>query len=98
MVETLTGTLEISAALLSLIAAILAISIFKVSHRNRELRAWKYIIVGLIFFMAGEIFGALNSFNIYQTIFLTHIIPTAILGLLITALVIEIHYVEGPDG
>jgi len=95
MVDLLTGTFEIAAVFLSIVAGLVALSLFHVSHRNKELNAWRYLIVSLVLFALEEIFGALNSFKIYETTFLTHIIPTAILGFLICALVVEIHYVGG---
>ncbi|MBI4453171.1 hypothetical protein HY636_00845 [Candidatus Woesearchaeota archaeon] len=96
MVEFITGTLQITAATLSVVAGIIAISLFKVSHENVELRAWKYLIVALILFAAEEVIGALVSFKIISPTFLTHVIPAGIVGAIIIALTLEINYVKNP--
>ncbi|MBU0615462.1 MAG: hypothetical protein KJ601_05185 [Nanoarchaeota archaeon] len=53
------------------------------------------LLVALVFFSLTEIFGALRAFGIYESPFLTHIIPTAILGFLIAALIMEIYRKNG---
>jgi len=86
----LEGLLKIANVFLSMIAGIIAISLFKVSHERKHLRPWKILIVVLVLFAIQEIFGALRAFEIYSSPYLTHIIPTAMLGLLIVTLLLQI--------
>lgn len=94
MVEFITGTLQITAATLSVVAGIIAISLFKVSHENVGLRAWKYLIIALVLFAIEEVIGALVSFKIINPTFLTHVIPAGIVGFLIAALILEINCIN----
>lgn len=84
------GILKIANVLLAIIAGILAITLFKVSNKKFYLRPWKILIGVLILFGIQEILGALRAFRIYSTPHLTHIVPTAMLGLLIWALTAQI--------
>jgi len=86
----LEGLLKIANVFLSMIAGIIAISLFKVSHQRKHLRPWKILIVVLVLFATQEILGALRAFEIFSSPYLTHIIPTAILGLLIVTLLLQI--------
>lgn len=91
MVVYFEGLLKIANLVLALIAGIIAISLFRISHQRYELRAWKILIVALVFFAVQEILGALRAFDIYSSPFLTHIVPSVILGLLIYALAKQLH-------
>jgi len=51
--------------------------------------------MALVFFSVTEIFGALRAFQIYESPFITHIIPTIILGFLVAALIMEINNKNG---
>ena len=83
------GVLQIANTFLSLVAGIIAISTFgQLSKKN--LQPWKYLLVVLIIFAAVLIVGALRSFGIYESPFLTHIMVTALLGVLIVALTKQI--------
>ncbi|MBI5391265.1 hypothetical protein HZB02_07280 [Candidatus Woesearchaeota archaeon] len=89
MVEYLAGVLNIANLVLALVAGGLALSLLKVSHQQKELRPWKYLIIVLLLFMVEEILGVLRAFGVYNSPYLTHLIPSAILGLLIAVLVVE---------
>ena len=89
--EYLEGILKISNLFLSIIAGFIAITLFMISHKRVELRPWKILIIALIFFALQELLGALRAFNIFSTPYLTHIVPTVILGLLIFALTKQIN-------
>ena len=91
MVVYFEGLLKIANLVLALIAGVIAISLFRISHQRHELRAWKILIIALVFFAVQEILGALRAFDIYSSPFLTHIVPSVILGLLIYALAIQLH-------
>lgn len=86
----LEGLLKIVNVFLSVIAGVIAISLFKVSHQRKHLKPWKILIIVLVLFAIQEIFGALRAFEIYASPYLTHIIPTAMLGLLIITLLLQI--------
>ena len=88
--ESIEGIIKIANVVLSLVAGFLALSLFKISHHRKELKPWKLLIASLVLFVVQEILGALRAFQIYETPYLTHIVPTLILGLLVWALVLQI--------
>jgi hypothetical protein len=90
MVEYLAGVLAIAAFFLSLVAGVIAISMFRVAHSHARLRPWKYLLIVLFLFMIQEVLGVLKFFKLFETPYLTHIIPTAMLLILIYAISIEI--------
>ena len=85
--EYLEGILKIANLVLAFIAGLIAISLIRVSKRRKELNAWILLIIALIFFAVQEILGALRAFRIFESPYLTHIVPTIILAFLIMALV-----------
>jgi len=88
------GLLKIANLFLSLVAGILALSLFKISKRKDILKAWRVLIFALVLFAVQEILGALRAFKIFESPFLTHIVPSVILGFLILALVFQINLGE----
>lgn len=88
------GIAVLSALFLSFIAGFIAVTLFKSSER-RYLGAWKYLIVALVLFAFEEFFGALKVFGIYQTAWITHVIPSFILVFLIVAIVKQINITKG---
>ena len=86
MVEYLEGLLKIANLFLALIAGIIGISLIKISHKKKKLNAWVILIIALMFFAVQEVLGALRAFNIFESLYLTHVVPTIILVLLIMAL------------
>ncbi|MBU0627978.1 MAG: hypothetical protein KKC75_02220 [Nanoarchaeota archaeon] len=88
--EYLEGILKIANLVLSVVAGIIAISLIRVSQRRKELNAWILLVIALVFFAVQEILGALRAFKIYESPYLTHIVPTVILAFLIMALVKQI--------
>ena len=93
MLDYADGLLKIANVFLSLVAAIIAISLFKESNKRQNLKPWKLLIIALLFFTIQEILGALRAFGIFSTPYLTHIVPTIMLCLLVVALIyqIEVH-------
>jgi hypothetical protein len=85
------GILKIANIFLSFVAGSIAITLFKSSNKKSYLKPWYLLIVVLILFAFQEVFGALRAFEIYSTPYLTHIIPTLMLGLLIWALVLQVN-------
>ncbi len=90
-VQYLDGILKVANLVLALIAGIMSISLIKVSRKRKELNAWVILILALIFFAVQMILGALRAFKVFESQYLTHIIPTVILVLLIVALLKQIN-------
>ena len=78
--------MKIANLFLALIAGIIGISLIKISHKKKKLNAWVILIIALMFFAVQEVLGALRAFNIFESLYLTHVVPTIILVLLIMAL------------
>jgi len=89
------GSGQIGAVILSLVAGFIALTMFKAAHARKQLRAWRYLLWALVFFTLEEFAGALKTFGIWSTPWLTHVIPSFILALLIVALVIQIQITKG---
>ena len=90
VVEQLEGILKIANLLLSVVAGMIAISLFQVSRNQRFLRPWRFLIVALVLFAIQQILGAFRAFHVYSSPYLTHINPTFMLGFVIVALVFQI--------
>ena len=90
-INFLEGILKITNGVLSIIAACVALSLFKISHERKELRSWKALIMAVFFFMIQQILGALRAFGIFESPFLTHVVPAVVLGFLMYALIWQIH-------
>ncbi len=89
--QYLEGILKIANLVLALVAGVMGISLIKISRKRKELNAWVILIIALVFFAIQMIFGALRAFKIFESLYLTHIIPTVILVLLIVALIKQMH-------
>ena len=89
--QLIEGILKIANLVLAVIAGVIAISLIRISHRKKELKAWIMLIIALIFFGIQQILGALRAFQIFESPYLTHVIPTIILTLLIVALIQQIN-------
>lgn len=93
--DWLLGTAELAAVFLSIIAGILALTLFRQAKAQKILRAWRWLILALVLFAIEEIIGAIKSFGIFVTPYLTHIIPFFILLFLIAALITQINITKG---
>lgn len=93
MLDYVEGLLKIANVFLSVVAGLIAIALFRASQGKEHLKAWKFLIVVLLLFAVQEIFGALRAFQIFSSPYVTHIIPTAMLGFLVAAVLaqIEVH-------
>lgn len=89
--QYLDGILKIANLVLAIVAGFIGISLIKISRKKKELNAWVLLIVALIFFAIQMILGALRAFKIFESPYLTHIIPTVILIFLIIALLKQIN-------
>ncbi len=93
MVEFITGVLQVANFFLAIVAGLIAASLFEISAK-KELRAWKPLAIALVFFALEQVFGGLRSFGIYQNPWITHIIPSIILGFLIYSLALQLEVVK----
>ncbi len=94
MVNFTEGILKLSNVFLSLIAGAIALSLLALSAKKKQVGTWRLWVYALVLFAILEIFGALRAFNIFESPFITHIIPTVILGLIISALIMQINTVR----
>ena len=91
MISFFEGMIKIANVVLAVVAGYIAVSLLRVSGKRKELRAWKVLIFALVFFMIQEILGALRAFSIFESPYLTHVVPTIVLGLLIYSLGLQIY-------
>ncbi len=94
MVDYISGVLQIANVFLAVVAGLIAATLFEVS-KKKELSAWRPMAAVLILFAVEEIVKALRSFDIWSTAYLTHVIPSFVLGFLIWALVKQIQIERG---
>ena len=93
--EWIYGIAQFAAAFLSVIAGIIALSMFGATREYKTLRSWKYLIIGLVLFAVEEVIGALKTFGIYSTPYLTHVIPFFILLFVIAGVIVQINITKG---
>lgn len=91
MIGYLEGILKIANLFLSLVAGLIAISLIKSSTKKNYLKPWYILITVLVLFAFQQVLGALRAFEVYSTPYLTHIVPTLMLGLLIWKLILQIN-------
>jgi uncharacterized membrane protein len=91
------GSGQMAAVILSIVAGFIAFSMFKAAKQRKSLRAWRFMLLALIFFALEEVFGALKTFGVWSTPWLTHVIPSIILALVIAALIVQIQVTKGHD-
>lgn len=91
------GSGQIGSVILSFVAGGIALTMFKKAHMQRQLRAWRFLLWALVFFAIEEFVGALKTFGVWSTPWLTHVIPSVILAFLIAALVIQTNVTKGCD-
>lgn len=89
------GIANLTAVILAIIAAFIAISLYDRTREKKILGAWKYLLISLGLFIIQEILGALKVFGIFSTPHLTHILPGFILLFLIAALIKQINITRG---
>ena len=89
------GISQIAAVVLSIIAGLIALSMFRVSEAHPQLHSWRYLIVALVLFTVEEVLGALRTFGVWPEQYLTHLVPSFLLMFLIASLVIQIQVNKG---
>ena len=83
------GVLKISNLVLAVVAGVIALTMFAESTRQHLLRPWRVLTYAIILFGVQMLIGALRAFKIYESPFLTHIVPGLVLVLLIRALILQ---------
>ncbi len=89
------GIAQFAAAFLSVVAGLIALTIFHKAFQRKILKAWRYLIPALLLFMVVEVVGALKTFGVYSTPYLTHVLTGIILAFLIVALVVQTNIKKG---
>ncbi len=90
-IEFFEGLLKIANLLLSVVAGVIAVSMFRISHEKKKFRAWKILIIVLFLFIVQQVLGALRAFDIFSSLYLTHINVSVMLLFLIYALSIQLY-------
>ncbi len=91
----LLGIAQLAAVFLSIIAGIIALTMFKQSRQKKYLRSWTLLIIVLVLFAVVEAIGALREFGVYSIPWLRHVIPSLMLLILIMALIRQINITKG---
>jgi len=94
MVLYIEGILKVANLFLALVAGGVAVSMFHHAWQNKELRAWKTLIIALVLFAVQMVLGFLRAFGIYESPYLTHINVSLLLAFLIWALIAQIWVVK----
>ena len=89
------GIAQITTAILSLVAGGIAVSMLHHTRKQKLLGGWKLLVWALVLFATVIVLGALKTFGVSSTTFLTHIVTSLVLGFLIAALVIQIQINRG---
>ena len=93
--EWIYGTTQFAVVILSFVAGVLALSIYKYTKNKAAVSSWNYMIVVLLLFMVVEFLGGLSTFGVYRTPHLTHTFAAVALGFLITALNRQLNITRG---
>ena len=90
------GIAQFAASFLAIIAILISVSLFRSAWKIRILNAWKFMLIALVLFAFEEVMGGLKTFGIVTNLpFITHIIPTVILGFMIAGIVVQINVRRG---
>jgi len=92
------GIAQLAAGFLAIIAGVICLLMLR-SSRASLLRAWRPLLFGLLFMITLQIIGGLRTFGVLPNTgfwkFSVHILVTAVLALLMGALVIQIQVNRG---
>ena len=89
------GIATLAAVILSIVAGVIALTLFESARQRKYLAAWKPLLIALILFAAEELIGSLKVFGVWQYPGLTHVLPSFILIFLIAALIKQINIARG---
>jgi len=89
------GTVQFAVVILSVIAGLIAISMYRLTKNRSDTASWNPLLAALVLFAVVEILGGLATFGVYRTPHLTHVITSVVLGFLIVALLRKINFTKG---
>ena len=89
------GTVQFAVVILSVIAGLIAISMYKLTRGKAELKPWNSMIIVLVLFAVVEVLGGLATFGVYRTPHLTHVTASLLLVFFIQALLRKISITKG---
>jgi hypothetical protein len=96
--DWLYGVAQLAVGFLAIIAGFICISVF-ISSKSKTHRAWRPLMIALIFFVAGQVIGGLRTFGIVPNtgvwIFAVHVLVSGILALMIMSLTMQININRG---
>lgn len=88
--EFLEGIIKIGIIILSVFAGMIGLNLLKDQTGQKDNLSWKILIVVVFLFIIQEFLGTLRAFGIWENPYITHIVPTFMLIMLIIALNLEI--------
>jgi len=89
------GTVQFAVVILSVVAGLIALSMYRHTKARADLKPWNLMIVVLVLFAVIEVFGGLATFGVYRTPHLTHVMASVTLLFLIAALNRKINITRG---
>ncbi|HIH37578.1 hypothetical protein J4460_06140 [Candidatus Woesearchaeota archaeon] len=90
----LVGVLQIADMFLAIVAGLISLNMVRHARRQEHLRPWKMLIPMMVLFALEMVIKALRAFGIFESPYLTHVIPSIMMGFLIAALVMQIQITE----
>ena len=89
------GITTLAVVFLSIMAGLIALTLFKTAEQKKYLAAWKPLIIALVLFAIEEVIGALKIFGIWTNVWITHVLVSLILVLFIMSLIKQIDITRG---
>lgn len=89
------GTTQFAVVILSIIAGLIALSMYKLTRGRADLKPWNSMILVLVLFAVVEVLGGLSTFGVYRTPHLTHTVASFCNAFLIVALLRKINITKG---
>ena len=89
------GITQLATVVLSIVAGLIAISMFHHASKKKYMAAWRPLIIALVLFVVEELIGVLRTFGIWSNPWITHVVPSFILLFLIAALLKQINITRG---
>ena len=89
------GIAQLAGVILSIIVGLVAAQFFLASAKRKTLGSWRFLAIALILFALEELLGTLATFGVFETPYLTHVVPTLILAFLIASLAVQININKG---
>ena len=85
----LEGIFQSTNIILASVALVLVLLLFR-HYKHPEVKPFRYLALAMLVFIVLLLFAALRSFGIYENPYITHVLPTPILLILLYAVYLEI--------